>query len=170
MAVRNDPALSHFICCANAYALLIEQTIGGQMMSLPKVSKALATLYAAAHDLPDLELADTQVNPQEQYSISHDQWKAVYDAISKGIDANSIYWTYFDVTDQQNAKEEPVCTVLEDDLADIYRDLKPGLRAWETGNDAFIPEIVFEWKLSFQSHWGKHALDGMRTLYDLMQK
>jgi hypothetical protein len=162
--------LSHFVCCANAYALLIEQIIDAKKVSLPQMSKVLATLYAVAHDLPDLELPDVQLDPEDQYPISHDQWKAIYDAVSKGIGVDTTYWSHFDVTDQQNANEKPVCNVLEDDLADIYRDLKPGLRAWESGNDAFIPEIVFEWKLSFQSHWGKHAVNGLRALYDLMQK
>jgi hypothetical protein len=58
---------------------------------------------------------------------------------------------------------------LADDLADIYRDIKPGLRAWDTEEEGYLDEVVFDWKLPhFGSHWGIHAVGAMRALHPLV--
>ena len=80
----------------------------------------------------------------------------------------AFYWCYFDPSEPLDAIEEPCISDLGDDLADIYRDIKPGLRAWETHNDEYLPAIVFDWKEPlFSSHWGVHAVNAMRALHPI---
>jgi len=65
----------------------------------------------------------------------------------------------------RNLLATPVRRDLANNLADIYRDLKPGLLSWTTGNEALIPNIVFDWKFPlFGLHWGLHAASAMRAL------
>jgi hypothetical protein len=78
------------------------------------------------------------------------------------------YWAYFDPTEPLDSTQEIIFGDLADDLADIYRDIKPGLRAWATSDDAYLSHIVFGWKIPlFGSHWGVHAVSALRALLPL---
>jgi hypothetical protein len=71
-------------------------------------------------------------------------------------------------SEPRDAAAELVFGDIGDDLADIYADVKPGLRAWEMGVDDFLPKIVFDWKFPlFGSHWGVHAVSAMRALHPI---
>jgi hypothetical protein len=55
---------------------------------------------------------------------------------------------------------------LADDLADIYRDLLPGVAAWELSGDAYTDDILFQWvHFGHLHHWGRHAVNAMRALH-----
>lgn len=56
---------------------------------------------------------------------------------------------------------------LADDLADIWRDLKAGLVALEVGS-VTLSGAYWQWGSSFTSHWGRHAVEAVRALHDLM--
>ena len=53
---------------------------------------------------------------------------------------------------------------LSADLSEIYFDLKCDLNFDKTG----ISQADFAWELrfSFWSHWGRHALDALKAMYD----
>ena len=93
----------------------------------------------------------------------------MYGVVSRMLGPKMAYWAYFDPSAPQDSNEQPIFHNLADDLADIYRDIKPGLRAWETGDDRYIETIVFNWRTPhFESHWGVHALSAMRALHPLV--
>jgi hypothetical protein len=54
---------------------------------------------------------------------------------------------------------------LSDDIADIYRDVVSGLRAFETGRRA---AAVWEWGFGFRHHWGEHATGAIQALHAWM--
>jgi hypothetical protein len=57
--------------------------------------------------------------------------------------------------------EEPGVADLADDLADIWRDVKPGLQLYDAGS----PEsAVWQWCNSYSSHWGHHATAALYAL------
>lgn len=58
--------------------------------------------------------------------------------------------------------EDPVVGSLSDDLADIYRDVVTGLRAYEAGRRA---QAVWEWGFNLRAHWGEHATSAIRALH-----
>ena len=58
--------------------------------------------------------------------------------------------------------EEPVVGSLTDDIADIYRDVIPGLREYELGRRA---QAVWEWGFGLRHHWGEHATGAIRALH-----
>jgi hypothetical protein len=57
---------------------------------------------------------------------------------------------------------------LANDLADIYRDITPGLRYWETAATTGLGNIVWEWRFSFTTHWGRHAVAALGILHHLV--
>jgi hypothetical protein len=88
--------------------------------------------------------------------------------VQRALGSQDGYWAYFDPSEPPDSDENPVFGSLADDLADIYRDIKPGLRAWDSDNDSYLETIVFEWKTpNFGSHWGVHAVSVMRALHPI---
>ena len=79
------------------------------------------------------------------------------------------YWVYFDPVCPDDEKEGPIFQSLADDLCDVYRDIAPGLRAWDSGNDEYLESIVFDWETPlFGNHWGLHAVSAMRALHHIV--
>lgn len=74
-----------------------------------------------------------------------------------------LYWQVFDPTKDNKA----IYGTLADDIADIYRDLKQGLILKEA-HQAPPEDIIGDWRLGFYSHWGKHAIDALRTIHFLL--
>ncbi len=52
---------------------------------------------------------------------------------------------------------------LADDLADVWSDLKSGLRYYEKGR---IEDAAHEWRANFDIHWGEHAADAIAVLQE----
>ena len=53
---------------------------------------------------------------------------------------------------------------LADDIADVYRDLRTGLRKWQRGESG---GALWEWRFNFEAHWGQHADDALRAIHSL---
>ena len=58
--------------------------------------------------------------------------------------------------------EEPVVGDIAQDIGDIYRDVAAGLQLYYAGRFA---EALLEWRVGFDSHWGKHATSAIRALH-----
>jgi len=71
-----------------------------------------------------------------------------------------IFYTLFDPLTV--LPEEPGAGDLQDDLADIHRDLEEGLAAYRGGR---LIEAGWLWRFSFYSHWGRHLTDVQRALH-----
>ncbi len=80
------------------------------------------------------------------------EWKAVFDSTNTAIGN-----TYYDFIWSDGDK---TIGCIADDVADIYRDLKPGLDAWDMHQDEYLADIIWTWKLSYTGHWKWH-LDGL---------
>ena len=66
------------------------------------------------------------------------------------------------------AKRGPINGSLADDLAGIYCDLRPGLDAWGASDAATRTAIVWDWRITYESHWGHHVIDAMRAIHALL--
>jgi hypothetical protein len=58
--------------------------------------------------------------------------------------------------------EAPVYNSLGDDLGDIYSDLERGFELLAASG---VDAAVFEWRLSFCSHWGNHLVGAQRAIF-----
>ena len=104
-------------------------------------------------------LEDSGVNAGQAYvGVSQDRQQGVQNQRhDRGAPA--------DTTDERTQGD------LADDLADIYRDIKPGLTAWNTGDDAYLEDIFYQWlQQGHIHHWGRHAVNAMRALHWLVYK
>lgn len=90
--------------------------------------------------------------------ITDEKWKTVFKRF--GSLPFNYYNLVFDPTKVE--PEAPVVGDIADDFADIYRDLNAGLSLYEGGHEA---EAIWEWKQSFNSHWGRHVTSALYALH-----
>lgn len=125
---------------------------------LEKVLHALVAVYQQALQLPWPALDGIEVRLN-----SEPDWVEIQARLSKELGQRDAYQLVFDPCSP--APEEAIYTVLSDDLAHIYRDLMRGLLALGKGGDN---HVHWEWKLSFETHWGQHAVSAMTALHSLL--
>jgi len=169
MSIREHPDAVAFKMAAERYCALFESEPTDGERWVEAVLCALAQLYAAAHRLPDFGLSDDATDIPEFLDVCHEDWFSLFGFVQQILGPQEAYWAYFDPSEPSDSNEQPIFHSLADDLADIYRDVKPGLRAWLTGDDAYLESIVFRWKVpNFGSHWGVHAVSAMRALHPIV--
>jgi len=167
MIDRAQPDVANFQMAAATFCRLLESTPSDKDTWAEQVLAVLSRLYACAHDLKPVDLDDAPDVP-DSLDVTDAQWRDVIRVVDAALGKQRMYWSYFDPSEPMESHQETVCGDLADDLADIYRDIKPGLRAWESGEDAYLPSIVFSWKEPlFASHWGVHAVSAMRALHPI---
>lgn len=154
-----DKVAIEFAEVAERYCSLVEtydgedwDSFGLTMISL------LAELIFKAHQLPDAEATDADL-PR----VAESQWKAVFDNLSKTL-KHTYYWSVFSPTELED--NQPSYGDLADDLADIWRDLKPGLVALTNCNDPeyWTNEAIWQWRFGLTAHWGNHAAEALSCL------
>jgi hypothetical protein len=168
MSLREHPAVLRFVQAARTYCGLIETTTLSAETWAEAALPALAELYAAALVLPEPEVEAFDRAP-DGCDVGFAEWQEHYKRLGELLGEARWYWCYFDPTEPPESRQEPVLGNLADDLADIYGDIKPGLRAWDTGEESYIDEVVYHWKFPlFGSHWGVHAVGALRALHPLV--
>jgi hypothetical protein len=117
----------------------------------------LLDLYRAGIELPPEWSAELEGRADVE-RVGYAEWRKAYDA-SRRLPVD-LYSQVFDPT--VTSTEAPGIGSVSDDLADIYRDVATGLRAYERGDRA---GAVWEWSFGLHSHWGAHATGAMRALH-----
>jgi hypothetical protein len=128
---------------------------------------ALPRLYSSGLALP--------VKPEEAYeedddtvleyhepdiSLHQSLWRPIFGSLTTQI--GPLWNCYQEVFDPYADPPEDVVTgSLADDLADIYVDLREGAQLWSRG---LHDEAVWQWRFSFESHWGEHATGALRAI------
>jgi hypothetical protein len=143
------PAIGAYVWRASEFCTFVQEA--GKLPLHERMSAArrhLLALYAAALSLPSVEPTDDAMLGRSAESPS--TWQR--------FEEFETYWEIFD----PYKSEEPVAGSLSDDLLDVYRDVRRGFAFWESGNDA---RAIWEWRFSFESHWGAHAVDALRALH-----
>lgn len=107
---------------------------------------SLLDLYAKALGLPEIE--------QENDTLS------TFDIHVPKVTFGQFdyYWEVFDPYELK----EPMGASLTDDVLDIYKEVKKGLLLYEQNVEV---EAVWQWKFSFETHWGSHTVDAIRALH-----
>ena len=143
------PGIAMFVWKAGEFCKFIQQA-----GTLPIDERMLAArcyllaLYTAALSLRSVEPTEDAKPGRSPEPPSN--WQ--------GFDEFENYWDVFD----PYKLDEAVAGSLSDDLLDVYRDVRRGLALWESGHDA---SAIWEWRFSFESHWGDHAVDALRALH-----
>ena len=123
-----------------------------------RVRMVLPLLYHQAMQLPETS-GDSQTLNR---TLTHEEWCRILSSLSTKLGECDTYWVIFAPT--QLEPESPVCGSLNDDIADIYRDLKNGLIHWAAGDEKLRESVVWEWKFSFETHWSHHLVNALRVM------
>lgn len=159
-----DEAVSHFAKSAQEFCSLLEKSASiSDKEFVQQAAYLLATLYAAGLSLPTLDN-----EPEEQQAsiedTSFEHTSEIERQTGQKLGKHNLYWEFYDPYDQSN----PLTTTLSDDLSDIYRNIKPGLIAYQKGTARSVSAAVWEWKDQFNFHWGDHAVDALRAIHRIV--
>lgn len=162
-----EPCVTNFADVAARYCAHIEKC--EKFINRAFIKKAhalLVELYAMALTLPNVPATNTRILASVPKTFVG--LKRILKKIQKRTHQHDFHWEIFDPYDDKD--HEPVCGWLADDFADIYRDIKTGLVAFEKGTPKAISEAVWQWRFSFWSHWGEHATGAIHALYWAQRK
>jgi hypothetical protein len=120
-----------------------------------------AAFFTKLEKLLPLLCYAVQVNPPIEENLNysgkwpHTTWRRLFDNLRNYL---GKYDSYCHVYDPYNPDDiEPIIGSLTDDLADICRDLSPGLIAWRSAGTVKRRAIIDNWSISYRTHWGSHA-------------
>ncbi len=151
--------VERFVASARAYCRLIE---GERRLQRPEFLRKAARLLAAlVHDALDLPEVRTRSQRTLGEVVDPDPGRELFPALQNKLGDVDPFWVVFD----PRVEEKPVCGSLADCLADVHRDVKRGLLAWDSWGEEGRHEAVWKWKFDFASHWGYHALEALHAIY-----
>ena len=159
-----NPAIDiipQFVRSARDYCRLIDEADAQTPRRfLETVQTVLARLYSLALELP---LVDPTTHGEPPDSMSHDDWRRLYDRLSNFLGDSNLYWMVFDPVDPNDHDSIP--HTLADDLSDIYRDLR---QASLGSGDEMSADDLWSLRFSFETHWGHHAVDALAAIHSLL--
>lgn len=113
--------------------------------------RLLLDLVRTALELPDVEGGD-----DEPVRLDHAAWKQMHASFAT-LRGPQFYAT----ADAYEIGGEELVGDLHDDLADVWRDLRPSLDLFEAGHHE---AAAWHWAFTFRYHWGEHAVEAIRVL------
>ena len=154
----------NFVDLARRYCEVVEQQSDHRVGDLIRLFRSsLADLYGAAARLPEVEAGEQYVHG---VGCSTAQWRSYYESLGSRLGDDRHYRLIFDPLDP--ADKKPVIGDLADDLVDVYADLKNGLELWDRVGSDFKAEAVWNWRFLWGSHWGRHALEALRAIHEML--
>jgi len=166
---NNQELVDRFGVVAQRFCSLVDTASNmGRAELVAEIYRILPSLIGEAMKLPNVHPSEKvgQIAPTGKPALlsndrmTHGEWTQLYNFFKEQLADWDLYRQVFDPTKDQDT----VVGSLADDLADIYRDLKEGLVLNET-HQASPEDIIWEWRFSFYSHWGKHAIDALQTIH-----
>jgi Domain of unknown function (DUF5063) len=119
--------------------------------------RLVSALYVAGLDLPHPWTNSEEEAQPDDHVRDEEFWSVV--ELCKSLPFR-YYGKVFDTT--VVPAEPPVEGDVADDIADIFRDVVTGLRAFEAGRGA---AAIWEWSFGFRHHWGRHATGAIGGLH-----
>jgi pimeloyl-ACP methyl ester carboxylesterase len=98
----------------------------------------------------------------EGHRMTHDEWGAIVAQINSviGEEVSRLIEADKDFPDDATRT-----FMLSDSLADIYRDLRDGLRFYDRASNGGMQEAAWQWKFGYEHHWGSHLFDAMHVVH-----
>jgi Domain of unknown function (DUF5063) len=96
--------------------------------------------------------------------MTDEDWRVLYDTLTQKLGDSNGHW---DVFNPASADHEVVYRSLADDVVDIYSDLKEPLVLFDK-SEITSEMAIWEWHLSFTSHWGHHAIGALKAIHCML--
>src|SRR6266478_4856 len=132
----------------------------GPVQLLRRLERVLPVLHQRLLELPKVVLGERD---DDIPGRSDEEWAAVYQPLKNALGKYDVYRTVFD---SKNLEEEAVQGSLADDLAGVYFEVVCPIRAWKQGADPIC--VIWELRLLFYSHWGRHLLSARKAILDCL--
>jgi Domain of unknown function (DUF5063) len=154
----NNELMQRFRATALKFIEVVDAgPLTGANTFLANVGRSLAELYTIALSLPAVESHTTGTDATP---FQTGRWNALRLSLQEKIGSLDAYWQVFD----SSRKEEPVQGSLSGDISEIYFDLKRSLELEQT--DASRSDVLFDWRMDFRSHWGRHLLGALAAIHN----
>jgi hypothetical protein len=173
-SLNNAEVSARFASVAQEFCGVIDSALNlDRIELLMQVYRILPHLIGDAINLPNMELSEDESQEDEsrksqaraRLRLSEAQWAKLHELLKAKLGDLNLYWEVWDPTKDNEAIQGS----LADDFADIYRDLKEELSLGEAHQ---VPpeDNIWHWRLGYYSHWGKHAIDSLRTIHFLLEE
>ena len=151
-------ATHDFVTTAKRYRAFVEVTEGLDPDDIVlQLQEHLLALYGGAVSLSVGDPSDSDLP-----AARHEEWAALHQRLGSKLGDFDYYSLVFDPYDLE---AKPVVGSLADDIASIYQDLGDGLVMIEGGES--LEAAVWQWRWSFDNHWGRHAAHALYAVFSL---
>ncbi len=157
-----DDEAERFGQLATRFIRLVEAEGVDRLVWLAELHDILADLYAAAVHLPAAGVVSDGLGPR----LGAEEISRICRELEPKVGHN-FYWIVLDPLSRGSEPPKPAVGSLIDDLSDIYGDLWTGLALKDQG--AAVQDVIWEWRISFTTHWQGHALDAMRAIREALR-
>ncbi len=101
--------------------------------------------------------------------MTHEQWREVGKMIQDVIsdDTSALVAHHIQISNGKLDDDAIRSDMLWDDLADMYRDLRCGLRLWDMGTVESRIEASWAWRFNYENHWGHHLARAMQSVHEI---
>lgn len=119
----------------------------------------LSSLLHLGFELPQNEASDVETNDlRSQVEYNH-----VRRSVAERLN-HDAYWVPVDPFNLDVEEVETTLGMISDDIVDIYIDLSHGALVADQHS---LDDAIWEWRFSFETHWGRHASEVLSALYRL---
>ena len=147
---------------AQAYCDFVDRwRTGGAPQPFTTLLQLLSNLAKSGVALP-FDMAERDVEDIER--IDHARWQVIAAGINEVTGAACATLTN-ECTNDEEAQLR--ASMLWDDLADIYRDLRHGLDLYALGDPEHVAEAIWQWRFSYENHWGAHLFRALMTVHEI---
>jgi hypothetical protein len=98
--------------------------------------------------------------------LEHEERGELAGAIRAKLGEYDAYWELREPT--QAGGRDPTRCSLAADLTEIYSDFQDGLLYWRPASAVALPDVVWQWRFSFETHWGARAASALRAINTLL--
>lgn len=162
-------AFKEFELVADEYCSLVDHAAGvDRTQFLTQLYSVIPRLISAAIRLPKVELGSEDNEKDQRYAwqnrMNDEEWRRLYNSLKEKLADWDSYWQVFD----PRTDNEAIYGSLADDIADVYRDVRDGI-CLKDANATPTPELIFNLRIGYLSHWAKHAMDALRIIHFLLE-
>jgi hypothetical protein len=168
MHTDSGPAYSRnvieFVAVANEFCKYAEHASelkGDELLKI--LQRILPLMYLKASLLPQLNPYFEDGN--EKFVIESD-WIRINETLKEKFGTANDYLEVFD--EKMNESDGPVVSLISENMADIYQDIKDFLIIYQTGTAELMNDAVWECRLNFETFWGQKLVNSMRAIHKFL--
>ncbi|HEX2788316.1 MAG TPA: DUF5063 domain-containing protein [Ignavibacteria bacterium] len=147
-----------FLKHAREYCRYIEESKDSGVVFLNNIQNYLLNLYQYIVKVKLVEII-YENNSSQVSDIDYNQIRKI---IEERLPIN-YYWSVFNPLDEK--EHDAIIGSLDDDLADIYVNIKEAIVSFDTNKIESIEDALWGFKYDFIIHWGYHLNSALNVIH-----